>query len=58
MNKKLLALAVVGAAAWLFKTEKGAEVRKNIGKKAGEMAGKLKDAYGKGQEKAEDLASA
>lgn len=51
MNKKILALALAAGAAWLFKTKKGNEVRQEIGKRAGEIAGKLKDQYGnrKGQ---------
>lgn len=57
MNKKLLALAVVGAAAWLFKTDKGAEVRKNLGKQAGTLKDKLTDLYAQGKQKAEPLAS-
>lgn len=45
MGKKLWALALVGAAAYLFKTEKGAEIRKNLGKSAGDWKTKLTDAY-------------
>lgn len=45
MNKKLLALVLVGAAAYLFKTKKGAELRKNIGKQAGKWSDKLQEMY-------------
>ena len=45
MNKKLLALGLVGAAAWLFKTKKGNEVRSMIGEQAGKLGQQLKDQY-------------
>lgn len=47
MGKKLLALALVGAAAWLFKTKQGKEVRGKIGNNLNDMAGKAKDVYTK-----------
>jgi hypothetical protein len=52
MNKKLLALGLVGAAAWLFKTQKGAEVRKQLGEQAGKLTDKAKDLYSQAREKA------
>lgn len=45
MNKKLLALALVGAAAYLFKTKKGAEIRKNLSQQAGKWSDKLQEMY-------------
>jgi hypothetical protein len=45
MGKKLLALALVGTAAYLFKTKKGAEIRENLGKQAGQWKDKLTDMY-------------
>ena len=45
MGKKLLALAVVGAAAYLYKTKHGAEIRANLSKSAGEWKDKLTDMY-------------
>jgi len=45
MNKKLLALGLVGAAAWLFKTQKGNEFRRNVGAQAGKLANQLRDQY-------------
>lgn len=46
MGKKLWALALVGAAAYLYKTKHGAEVRKQIGDFASKAAGQLKEKYG------------
>lgn len=45
MNKKLLALGLVGAAAWLFKTKKGNEFRSKVGEQAGKLATQLQDQY-------------
>lgn len=45
MGKKLWALALVGAAAYLYKTKHGAEVRKQIGEFAGKAVGQLRDKY-------------
>ena len=55
MGKKLMALAIVGAAAWLFKTKKGNEVRQQLGKKAGEIGGQLRNEYNKYKGGAEPL---
>ncbi len=46
MGKKLWALALVGAAAYLYKTKHGTEVRKQIGDYAGKAVGQLKEKYG------------
>lgn len=60
MGKKLLALALVGAAAYLFKTKKGAELRQQMGKAAGQWKDKLTDMYQQqrqnGAQAIEDLA--
>ena len=45
MGKKFWALALVGAAAYLFKTKKGAEIRKQMGDVAGKAAQGLRDKY-------------
>lgn len=49
MGNKIWALALAGAAAYLFKTKKGNELRKNMTQKIGEMAGKAKQAYNNGR---------
>jgi hypothetical protein len=54
MGKKLWALALVGAAAYLFKTKKGAEIRKQMGDYAGKAAQGLKDKYGQMASQAKD----
>ena len=46
MGNKLWALALVGAAAYLFKTKKGNELRKQIGDYAGKAAKDLQQKYG------------
>lgn len=45
MSNKLWALALVGAAAYLFKTKKGNELRDKIGEAAGKAVQGLKDKY-------------
>lgn len=45
MGKKLWALALVGAAAYLFKTKKGAELRRKMGQQINDLTGKAKAAY-------------
>jgi hypothetical protein len=45
MSNKLWALALVGAAAYLFKTKKGNELRGKIGDAAGKAVKGLKDKY-------------
>ena len=50
MNNKLWALALVGAAAYLFKTKKGAELRQNLTKSAGGLKTKLTDMYQKSRQ--------
>jgi gas vesicle protein len=46
MGKKLLALAVIGAAAaFLLKTEKGKEISKNLAKKADGLKDKIIKMY-------------
>lgn len=60
MGKKLLALALVGAAAYLFKTKHGEEIRKTIGESAGKIGKQLQDMYATakdGSEKAADQAA-
>ena len=42
MGKKLLALALLGAAAYLFRTKKGNEIRKQAVDTAGRMADQLR----------------
>ncbi len=54
MGKKLWALALVGAAAYLYKTKHGAEVRKQIGDFAGKAASQLKEKYGQAAGAASD----
>jgi hypothetical protein len=47
MGKKLLGtLALVGAAAFLFKTKKGAEIRKNVADYADKTMKGLREKYG------------
>lgn len=46
MGKKLWALALVGAAAYLYKTKKGAEIRKQAGDYAGKAVQGLRVKYG------------
>lgn len=50
MSKKLWALGIIAAAAYLFKTKKGAEIRKEISDKAGKVAGELKEKYQQAKE--------
>lgn len=45
MGKKLWALALVGAAAYLFNTKKGAELRRKMGGQINDFAAKAKEAY-------------
>ncbi len=45
MGKKLFALALVGAAAYLYKTKKGAEIRKQAGAALGKTVQTLRDKY-------------
>jgi|GEM_PF-2192638 len=45
MGKKLWALALVGAAAYLFKTKKGNELRQKLGGQINDLASKAKEAY-------------
>lgn len=45
MNKRIAALALAGAAYYLFGTKKGKEVRRNIGSTAGNYARKMQDQY-------------
>jgi gas vesicle protein len=45
MGNKLWALALVGAAAYLFKTKKGNELRKQMTDAAGKAAQQLKEKY-------------
>lgn len=45
MSNKLWALALVGAAAYLFKTKKGNELRGKIMDAAGKGVQNLKDKY-------------
>ncbi len=45
MGKKLIALALVGAAAYLFKTKHGEEIRKSLGETAGKLGKQLQDMY-------------
>jgi hypothetical protein len=45
MGNKLWALALVGAAAYLFKTKKGNELRKQMMDAGGKVAQQLKDKY-------------
>jgi hypothetical protein len=54
MGKKLWALALVGAAAYLFKTKKGGEIRKQMGDYAGKAVQGLKDKYGQVADQAKD----
>lgn len=54
MGKKLWALALVGAAAYLYKTKKGAEIRKQMGDYAGKAVQGLKDKYGQMSSQAKD----
>ena len=49
MGKKLWALGLVAAAAYLFKTKKGGEIRKKISEKAGAIAADVKEKYEKAQ---------
>ena len=58
MSKKLWALALVGAAAYLFKTKKGAEIRKQVGEVAGKAAQQLRDKYQQAGNKTEDAIDA
>ncbi len=61
MGKKLLALALVGAAAYLFKTKHGEEIRKTLGENAGKLSKQLMDMYATakdGSVKVADQASA
>lgn len=46
MGKKLWALALVGAAAYLYKTKKGAEIRKQAADYAGKAMHGLREKYG------------
>jgi hypothetical protein len=45
MGKKLIALALVGTAAYLFKTKHGQELRKTLGENAGKLGKQLQDLY-------------
>lgn len=45
MGKKIIALALVGAAAYLFKTKHGGEIRKTLGESAGKLSKQLMDMY-------------
>ena len=45
MGKKFWALAIMGAAAYLFKTKHGAEIRKQVGDVAGKAAQGLREKY-------------
>ena len=58
MGKKLWALALVGAAAYLYKTKKGAEIRKQVGEAAGKAVQGLRDKYQQASSKAEDAIDA
>jgi hypothetical protein len=49
MSKKLIALALVGAAAYLFKTKKGNELRKQLSDNAGKLSKQLMDMYQTGR---------
>lgn len=55
MGNKIWALALVGAAAYLFKTKKGAEMRKTMGQKFNDLAGKAKEAYNSGRNGSADV---
>ena len=55
MVKTLLGLAIVGAAAaYLYKTEKGAEIRKQAGDYADKLVQGLREKYGQMAGVAED----
>ncbi len=54
MSNKLWALALVGAAAYLFKTKKGAELRGKLGEAAGKAVQTIKDKYQQARAGAQD----
>jgi pyrroline-5-carboxylate reductase len=58
MGKKLWALALVGAAAYLFKTKHGAEIRKQVTDVAGKAAQGLREKYQQAGSKAADAIDA
>ena len=58
MSKKLWALALVGAAAYLYKTKKGTEIRKQAGEAIGKAVGDLREKYTQMTEKAGDAIDA
>lgn len=49
MGNKIWALALAGAAAYLFKTKKGTELRKNMTRKITDLAAQAKTAYEEGR---------
>lgn len=55
MGKKLLALALVAGAAYLFKTKHGEEIRKQLGDSAGKLSDQLKDMYATGKNGAQKV---
>jgi len=57
MNKKLIALALVGTAAYLFKTKHGQELRKTLGENAGKIGKQLQDLYTTSKDGASKVAS-
>ena len=58
MGKKLWALALVGAAAYLYKTKHGSEIRKQAGDAIGKAVNGLKDKYAQTREQAADALDA
>jgi hypothetical protein len=54
MSNKIWALALVGAAAYLFKTKKGAELRGKISDATGKAVQTLKDKYDQSRTGAHD----
>lgn len=56
MGKKIIALALVGAAAYLFKTKHGEEIRKTLGDNAGKWGKQLQDLYASSKDSAGKIA--
>ena len=54
MGNKIWALALAAGAAYLFKTKKGAEIRKQVADMAGKTVTQLKDKYQQTQTAATD----
>lgn len=58
MGKKFWALALIGAAAYLYKTKKGAEIRKQAGEAIGKTVSGIREKYAQAGQQVSDAIDA